>query len=108
MNINELLEKVLHTIFSDPAEAEAYAENPEGYLAAAGVMDAELTGIDLGTVVTSVSNELDMGTQMSESLHAVGATPWAEDEAQAGPAPAPAAEAPAAQAAPAPARPATK
>ncbi len=62
-SVNALLESVLAKILGDPAEATAYSEDPSGYLAAAGVADADLEQADLGQVVSSVSNELNIAPE---------------------------------------------
>jgi len=68
MEASDLIGDVLRKIFSDPAEAEAYSEAPGDYLVAEGLGDIELNGLDMGTTVANVANELSLDNSVTETL----------------------------------------
>ena len=108
MAASDLISGVLHKIFSDHAEAEAYSADPAEYLAAEGLNDIDLSGIDMGNAVAQVANELnidnDVTTTLVEVSEPVPAGPVLEPLAPTpAPAPAPAAAPSGGGSAPAPA-----
>ena len=109
MEASDVIGDLLRKIFSDPAEALAYSENPGDYLVAEGLGDIDLSGIKMGESVAQVANELNLDNDVTTTLIEVSEpvpagpvlAPLAPQAAAAAPAAAaPAAAAPAAAPAP--------
>ena len=73
MNPTDLLTNIITKILGDKAEAAAYAEDPSGYLLAAGLGACDLSEIDMAEVAAEVSNELVLAPEVSEQLVEVSA-----------------------------------
>lgn len=58
--VTELLRTLVQGILRDPAEAEAYSQNPAEYLAAHGVVDHDLAEVDMRPIIVEVAKDCDL------------------------------------------------
>ncbi len=75
--VSDMIKRLIQGILRDPAEAEAYSENPTEYLAAHNVADQDLSGLDMRAIVCEAAEEVDLPAPAKALLEDYGKAPSA-------------------------------